>query len=95
MKRHLIYKIKTNQIEMISEGQIQYDKSIFAEKEMTLTKKQLEDIQNSEKTLLINGKLELTPRIDKQAKTKELEEELENATDLDKTKQLIKKLINL
>ena len=91
MKRHLIYKKITKQVEMISEGKIKYDKSIFAEKEMTLTKTQLSDISNSEETFYINGKLNFNPRVDKQDKIKELEIELEQATDLDKTKQLIKK----
>ena len=80
---------------MISKGKIKYDKSIFAEKEMNLTKKQLDELYNSERTLLIRGKLVMNPRVDKQSKIKELETELEKATDLDKTKQLIKKLINL
>lgn len=95
MKKYLIYKKKTKQVEMISDGKDGYDKSIFSVKEMDLTKKELEDIYNSERTLLINGKLVLTPRVDKKAKMKELELELEKATDLDKTKELIKKLINL
>jgi len=34
---YIIYKKQTKKVEMISEGQIKYDKSIFAEKEMTLT----------------------------------------------------------
>ena len=92
---YIIYKKQTKKVEMISEGQIKYDKSIFAEKEMALTKKQLNELYNSERTLLINGKLILNPRINKQTKIKELETELEQATDLDATKQLIKKLINL
>ena len=95
MKKILIYKKTTKQVEMLSEGQIKYDKSIFAEKEMTLTKKQLNELYNSERTLLIRGKLVMKPRIDKHSKIKELETELEIATDLDKTKELIKKLINL
>ena len=80
---------------MISKGKIKYDKKIFAEKEMALTKKQLSDISNSEETFYKNGKLNFNPRVDKQAKKKELEAELEKATDLDTTKELIKKLINL
>ena len=92
---YIIYKKQTKQVEMLSEGKIKYDKSIFAEKEMTLNKTQLNELYNSERTLLINGKLILNPRIDKQTKIKELEDELEQITDLDETKQLIKKLINL
>ena len=92
---YLIYKKKTKKIGMISKGKIKYDKSIFAEKEMALTKTQLSDISNSEETFYINGKLNFNPRVDKQEKIKELEIKLEQATDLDKTKQLIKKLINL
>ena len=95
MKKILIYKKTTKQVEMLSEGQIKYDKSIFAEKKMALTKTQLNKLYNSERTLLIRGKLVMKPRVDKQSKIKELEAELEKATDLDKTKQLIKKLINL
>ena len=92
---YIIYKKQTKKVEMISEGQIKYDKSIFAEKEMTLTKKQLNSLSNSEETFYKNGKLNFNPRVDKQSKIKELEAELEKATDLDKTKELIKKLINL
>ena len=92
---YLIYKKKTKKIGMISKGQIKYDKSIFAEKEMALTKTQLSDISNSEETFYKNGKIITNPRIDKHSKIKELETELEQAKDLDKTKELIKKLINL
>ena len=92
---YIIYKKQTKKIGMISKGKIKYDKSIFAEKEMALTKTQLSDISNSEETFYINGKLNFNPRVDKQSKIKELEAELEKATDLDKTKELIKKLINL
>ena len=75
---------------MISEGKIKYDKSIFAEKEMDLTKKELEDIYNSERTLLISGKLKLTPRVDKKEKIKQ---DLQKAKDLDEVKEIIKELI--
>ena len=92
---YLIYKKKTKKIGMISKGKIKYDKSIFAEKEMALTKTQLSDISNSEETFYKRGKIVMKPRIDKHSKIKELETELEKATDLDKTKELIKKLINL
>jgi len=95
MKKHIIYRKQTKQVEMISDGKIKYDKSIFAEKEMILTPTKFKELLDSERTLLINGKLILNPRIDKQTKIKELEDELEQITDLDETKQLIKKLINL
>lgn len=95
MKRYLIYKKKTKQIEMISEGKIKYDKSIFSEKEINLTKKELEDIYNSERTILKNGKLTLKPRVDKKAKAKELETKLDQSSNLEEIKNVIKEFINL
>lgn len=95
MKRYLIYKKKTKQIEMISEGKIKYDKSIFSEKEINLTKKELEDIYNSERTILKNGKLTLKPRIDKKSKVKELETQLDSSSNIEEIKEIIKEFINL
>jgi len=95
MKRYLIYKKKTKQIEMISEGKIKYDKSIFSEKEINLTKKELEDIYNSERTILKNGKLTLKPRIDKKSKAKELETQLDSSSNIEEIKEIIKEFINL
>lgn len=93
MKRILIYKKKTKQVEMISEGKIKYDKKIFAEKQMNLTPTKFKELLNSERIIIKGSNLTLTPRIDKKEKKKELEQELENATDLNKLKQIIKKLL--
>jgi len=91
----IIYKKQTKKIEMISESKIKYDKNIFAEKKMDLTKKQLDEIYNAEKTFYKNSKLEIIPRIDKSEEKKKLKQELENADDILTIKEVINKLINL
>jgi len=93
MKRIIYYKKKTKRVGMLAENKIQVDRSIWAEKEMNLTKKQLGDIANAEKILYKNGKLKITPRIDNKAEKQKLKEELEKAESISKIKEIIKKLL--
>jgi len=45
---YIIYRKLNKKVEMLSDGKIKYDKNIFAEKEMSLTDKEYNDIINSE-----------------------------------------------
>jgi acid phosphatase class B len=92
---YIIYRKLNKKVEMLSDGKIKYDKNIFAEKEMSLTDKEYNDIINSEEAFYKNGKLNIKPKINNILEKQKLEQELENATDISKVKEIIKKLINL
>ena len=79
---------------MYSENKIKYDTKKLAM--VSIDKVDWDKMNFNYEIKVVNGKLQFTLK-DKSIieKKKELETELEKATDLDKTKQLIKKLINL
>lgn len=88
------YNKLTKELKMYSEDKIKYDTNKLAM--VTIDNVDWDKMNFNYEIKVINRKLNFTEKeksiIDKK---KELEAELESATDLDKTKQLIKKLINL
>lgn len=72
MKKYFYINKKTKQIAMMCDGKIEVDKNIFDEKEMTVTKKQVEDIDWSKKSWIKNNKF----IIKEQTNKNELSEEV-------------------
>jgi len=88
------YNKISKELKMHSENKIKYDTKKLAM--VSIDKVDWDKMNFNYKIKVVNGKLQFTLK-DKSIieKKEELETELEKATDLDKTKELIKKLINL
>lgn len=89
MKKYFYFRKSNNKLEMVSDGLNQYDQSKFYVEIMTITKPKLEEVLNAKITYLKNKKLEITPQTNKQ----EILDELEQADDISKIKQVIEKLL--
>ena len=80
---------------MVSDGVIHLDEDIFGLEIMNLTNVKLDEIFNGEKTFIKNGKLEITPKRDKEKIKEEIKDKLSKIKTIEEVKQIINDLINL
>lgn len=97
MKKFIQVRKKDNRVCCVSDGSNQYDKSLFDEIEVTLTKEKLDNLKGPYTTYYKENKLDFiqSGTVVRKEKLKEVMDKVSNATNVNTLKTEVIKLINL